>query len=606
MKERLSSFKNCPELATMYRSFADVFTTEDLKSVGHIKIPTPIYEKSVELPSEIQKIHFKEIIERVTRIQNGIDPREDNMLKLTSFAKNSALDPRIIDSAYFDFEDSKVNKLVNNVFNTYKATESNLGTQVIFCDSSTPKEKTNIDKLAKSIEKSEANEIDKEATVTSEIDALAQGDSRFIIYEDIRAKLLTKGVPLSKIAFIHDYSTDKQKQLLYDQVNSGEVRIILGSTSKLGAGTNMQKKLVTLHHLDVPWRPSDLIQREGRIIRQGNTNEQVQIYRYITEGTYDARSWQIIENKAKIAQQFSSSMDSKIRKIADVGMQTMNAAELKASATGNPYALYYVMLDQELSDIKRTKRSHENAKRVAQKFINENTHESINLKAESRISVITQFETIRDKNPSTASISDEENNRLRKQLKTDRRYSSDITYSFTQYRGMRIKYQPDAREFILETGIESHLLRDNSLKYFASEMEHFSPRVLFKDIDLILSNQLSIRKQEIITQMEMEHKDLDRFTESQSKPFAQQARLTALETDLAHCQNIIKELQKEPNYTENWIPESIRDSIKGDMLPKGYIQTETTGNNIESKLESVDYEKFSHNDECQIRTIRRR
>lgn len=607
MKERLSSFKNCPELAMMYRSFADVFTTEDLKSVGHIKIPTAIYEKSVELPSEIQKIHFKEIINRVNKIQNGIDPREDNMLKLTSFAKNSALDPRIIDSAYLDFESSKVNKLVDNVFNTYKATASNLGTQVIFCDSSTPKEKTNTDKLAKSLEKSEAVEVDKEDTITSEIDVLAQGDFRFIIYEDIRSKLLAKGVPLSEIAFIHDYNTDKQKQGLYDQVNSGEVRIVLGSTSKLGAGTNMQKKLVTLHHLDVPWRPSDLIQREGRIIRQGNTNDQISIYRYITEGTYDARSWQIIENKAKIAQQFTSSMDSKVRKIADVGMQTMNAAELKASATGNPYALYYVMLDQELNDLKRTKRSHENAKRVAQKFISENTHESINLKAETRINVITQFETMRDKNASTASISDEENNRLRKQLKTDRRYSSDIIYSFTQYRGMRIKYQPDAREFILETGLESHLLRDKSMKYSASEMEHFSPRVLFKDIDLILNNQLPIRKQEIITQMEMEHKDLDRFTESQNKPFAQQARLTALETDLAHCQNIIKELQKNPDYTENWIPESIKEHIKGDMLPKGYIQTEITKDNIESKFEFVDNEKFIRDDdEGQIRTSRRR
>ena len=583
MKERLSSFKNCPELAMMYRNFADVFTIDDLKNVGHIKIPTPTYEKSVELPSEIQKIHFKEIVERVTNIQNGIDPREDNMLKLTSFAKNSALDPRIIDSAYSDFEDSKVNKLVDNVFNTYQATASNLGTQVIFCDSSTPKEKTNTDKLAKSIEKSETAEIDKEDSIISEIDTLAQGDSKFIIYEDIRTKLLAKSIPLAEIAFIHDYTTDKQKQQLYDQVNSGQVRIILGSTSKLGAGTNMQKKLVALHHLDVPWRPSDLIQREGRIIRQGNTNEQVQIYRYITEGTYDSRSWQIIENKAKIAQQFSSSMDSNVRKIADVGMQTMNAAELKASATGNPYALYYVMLDQEFTDIKRAKRSYENSTRVAQRFVKDNTHESINQKAESRTNIINKFEVLRDANPSTfANVTNEENLHLQKNLRGDYRYSGENAYRFTEYRGISITYQPDAREFVLETGYECHQLRDKSLKYSYSEMEHFSPRVLFKNIDSILINQLPVRKQAIITQMELEHKDLDRFNESQLKPFAQQARLTALETDLAHCQNIIKELQKDSGYTENWIPDSIKEHIKTDMLPKGYMQTELTQTNTKN------------------------
>ena len=570
MKERLSAFENCPELAIMYRSFADVFTTEDLKSVGHIKIPTATYEKSVELPSEIQKIHFTEIIDRVNKIQNGIDPREDNMLKLTSFAKNSALDPRIIDSAYEDFKDSKVNKLVENVFNTYKTTESNLGTQVIFCDSSTPKEKSTSNKPVKGIE-TESSEIDKEDIITSEIDALAQGDSKFIIYEDIRSKLVTKGISPSEIAFIHDYNTDKQKQQLYDQVNSGQVRVVLGSTSKLGAGTNMQKRLIALHHLDVPWRPSDLIQREGRIIRQGNINEQVKIYRYITEGTYDARSWQIIENKAKIAQQFSSSMDSKVRKIADVGMQTMNAAELKASATGNPYALYYVMLDQELSDVKRTKRSHENSLRVAQRFVKDNTHESINSKAESRLNNIAQFEITRDTNPSACSLTDQQNNLLKKQLKNDYRYSSNRQYLFTEYRGIRIKYQPDVKEFILEAGHDNKLLRDKSLKYSHSEMEQFSPRVLFKNIDLILNNQLPILKQETIAQAEMALKDLDRFTESQFKPFVHQERLNALEEDITHCKLIMKELQQNPEYTENWIPLSIKDSIKEDMLPKGYI-----------------------------------
>jgi N12 class adenine-specific DNA methylase/predicted RNA methylase len=572
MKERLSSFKNCPELATMYRSFADVFTTEDLKNVGHIKVPTPSYEKDIGQPSEIQKIHFEQIIERVNKIQGGIDPKEDNMLKLTSFAKNSALDPRIIDSAYSDSKDSKVNNLVANVFNTYEATTNTLGTQVIFCDSSTPKEKKDLSALSKNTD-SETSEVDKDDSITSEIDALAQGDSKFIIYDEIRSKLIAKGIEPSKIAFIHDYSTDKQKQGLYDQVNSGEVRVILGSTSKLGAGTNMQKKLVALHHLDVPWRPSDLIQREGRIIRQGNTNEDIKIHRYITEGTYDARSWQIIENKAKIAQQFTSSMDSKVRKIADVGMQTMNAAELKASATGNPYALYYVMLDQEINDLKRSKRSYENTQRVAQRFIKDNTHESIDKKSELRINIINQFEALRDNSKSNNPvISDEENNRLKKQLREDYRYSSDRIYTFTEYRGIRIKFQPDAKEFVLETGLECHQLRDKSLKYSYSQMEHFSPRVLFKDIDSILNTQLATRKQEVITQKELEHKDLDKFIASQLKPFMHQSRLTALEKDAAHCQNIIKELQKDSNYQESWIPESIKDSIKDDMLPKGYIR----------------------------------
>lgn len=572
MKERLSSFKNCPELAIMYRSFADVFTTEDLKNIGHIKVPTPKYEKTVEQPSEIQQEHFTEIIDRVNKIQDGIDPREDNMLKLTSFAKNSALDPRIINSSYSDFANSKVNKLVDNVFNTYEVTTNTLGTQVIFCDSSTPKEKKSPDKL-KSTDVVEAMDIDNEDNISSEIDTLAQGNSKFIIYDDIKSKLIAKGLSDNEIAFIHDYNTDKQKQQLYDQVNSGEVRVILGSTSKLGAGTNMQKRLAALHHLDVPWRPSDLIQREGRIIRQGNTNEQVQIYRYITEGTYDARSWQIIENKAKIAQQFTSSMDSKDRKIADVGMQTMNAAELKASATGNPYALYYVMLDQECNDLKRAKRTFENTRRVAQRFIENNTHESINIKAESSTNIINKFEVLRDTTSSNCNISNEDNNRLKSQLKDDYRYGSASTYNFTEYRGIHIKYMPYSREFILEIGSECHQLRDKSLKYSESEMENFSPRTLFKKIDYFLDNQLPIRKQEIIAQAELEHKDLDRFMALQLKPFTQQASLIALEEDIAHCKSIIKELQEDPDYRENWIPESIKDHIKDDMLPKGYIQT---------------------------------
>ncbi|MBY0379140.1 MAG: N-6 DNA methylase [Burkholderiales bacterium] len=576
MKERLSSFKNCPELAIMYRSFADVFTTEDLKNVGHIKIPLPNYEKTVEKPSAIQKEHFIEIMDRVSRIQDGIDPKEDNMLKLTSFAKHSALDPRIIDSSYPDFTDSKVNKLVANVLSTYKATVDILGTQVIFCDSSTPKEIKAIDKPRKNNNVVEPTEIDKEDDIISEIDALALGDSKFTIYDDIKSKLITHGIATNEIAFIHDYNTDKQKQQLYDQVNSGEVRVILGSTSKLGAGTNMQKKLVALHHLDVPWRPSDLIQREGRIIRQGNTNEQVTIHRYITEGTYDARSWQIIENKAKIAQQFTSSMNSKNRKIADVGMQTMNAAELKASATGNPYALYFVMLDQEYNDLKRAKRTYENTRRVAQKFIEKNTHESITNKAEFRTTTINKFEVLRDRTSSNYDVSNEENNRLKQRLKHDYRYNGEITYKFSEYRGISIMYRPDFREFILvlDVDLKRYQLQDKSLNYSASEMDNFSPRGLFKKIDSFLDTKLQIRKQEIITQMELEHKDLERFTALQFKPFAQQERLTALEIDMAHCHKIIKELQNDSGYRENWIPESIKDNIKDDMLPKGYISSD--------------------------------
>lgn len=565
MKERLSSFKNCPELAMMYRSFADVFTNEDLKNVGHIKVPIPVYKKSVGEPSDIQIEHFSEIIERVNRIQAGIDPREDNMLKLTSFAKNSALDPRIIDSSYPDFAGSKVNQLVDNVLDIYESTSANLGTQVIFCDSSTPKE-TKVQSSSAAIS---SNDSDVEDTITSEVDAIAQGDARFTIYDDIRAKLILKGVPVEQIAFIHDYSTDKQKQQLYDQVNSGKVRIILGSTSKLGAGTNMQKRLTALHHLDVPWRPSDLIQREGRIIRQGNTNEQVQIYRYITEGTYDARSWQIIENKAKIAQQFTSSMDSKVRKVADVGMQTMNAAELKASATGNPYALYYVMLDQELSDVKRAKRTYENTQRMAERFITNNTIQSIDAKAANQVAVIHKFAAARDKTlPSV--INDEQNNRLKTKLKSDYRYNGDLAYHFTEYRGIHITYMPSSREFILEIGLDSKL-RDKIFQYSAYEMEHFSPRVLFKDIDNCL-NKLSLREQAIIAQQELEQKDLKRFSELQNKQFTQQDRLDALSSDINHCAHIMKELQSNANYRENWIPESIRDNIKDDMLPKGYVQ----------------------------------
>ncbi|HEL0228393.1 TPA: DEAD/DEAH box helicase family protein [Streptococcus equi subsp. zooepidemicus] len=313
VKTRFSKFYNLPELMSMFKEVADIQTADMLN------LPTPEahYEVIKTLPSEEQKEILKNLSERADDVRNRVvEPDEDNMLKITNDGKKLALDQRLINPLLPDNPDSKVNVCVKNVFSIWDKTKDDRSTQLLFSDMSTPK-----------------------------------GDGEFNIYDDIRDKLVAMGIPKEEIAFIHEANSDKQKDELFAKVRKGDVRILLGSTQKMGAGTNVQNKLIALHDLDVPWRPADLEQRAGRIVRQGNENKEVNIYRYVTENTFDAYLWQTIENKQKFISQIMTSK-TPVRVAEDVDESSLNYAEIKALATGDPKIKEKMDLDNEVTKLK--------------------------------------------------------------------------------------------------------------------------------------------------------------------------------------------------------------------------------------------------------------
>lgn len=312
-KTRFSKFYNLPELINIFKESADIQTSDMLK----LPVPNACYKDVVLKPSVIQKEMVKHLADRAEAVRNRlVEPNVDNMLKITNDGRKLALDQRLIDSLLPDDSDSKVNACVQNTYNIWKDTSKTKSTQLIFCDLSTPK-----------------------------------GDGNFNVYDDIKNKLISKGIPEKEISFIHDANTDIKKAELFSKVRKGSVRILMGSTAKMGAGTNVQNKLIALHHLDVPWKPSDIEQQEGRILRQGNENNEVEIYRYITEGTFDAYSWQLIENKQKFIAQIMTSK-SPVRSCDDIDESTLSYAEVKALATGNPYIKEKMDLDIQVARLK--------------------------------------------------------------------------------------------------------------------------------------------------------------------------------------------------------------------------------------------------------------
>jgi len=293
----------------------------------NLPVPEAEYENVVLKPSEYQKDMVASLAERAEAVRDRqVQPYEDNMLKITNDGRKLALDQRLINDMLPDDENSKASNRVEKAFEIWEQTKEQKSTQLIFCDLSTPK-----------------------------------GDGTFNVYEDIRNKLIEKGVPPEEIAFIHEANTELRKAELFGKVRSGQVRFLLGSTQKMGAGTNVQDRLIALHHLDVPWRPSDIEQQEGRILRQGNLNPKVKIFRYVTEGTFDSYSWQLIENKQKFIGQIMTSK-SPVRSCEDVDEAALTYAEVKALATGNPYIKEKMDLDIQVSKLKLMKANHTSQK----------------------------------------------------------------------------------------------------------------------------------------------------------------------------------------------------------------------------------------------------
>ena len=318
-KTRFARFFNLPELISIFKEAADIQTADML----NLPVPEAEYINEVLKPSEEQKEMVEAFSERAEKVRGGVvDPRVDNMLKITNDGRKCALDQRLLNDMLPDAGESKVNTCVENAFQVWEDGKDTQATQLIFCDLSTPK-----------------------------------NDGTFNVYDDVRNKLVERGIPKEEIAFIHEYNTEVRKAELFAKVRAGQVRILMGSTPKLGAGTNVQDKLLALHHLDCPWKPSDLEQQEGRILRQGNQNEKVKIFRYVTENTFDSYMWQILENKLKFISQIMTSK-SPVRACEDVDDTALSYAEIKALATGNEYIKEKMDLDVQVSKLKLLKANH--------------------------------------------------------------------------------------------------------------------------------------------------------------------------------------------------------------------------------------------------------
>lgn len=330
LKTRFSNFRNIPELMNLYNSVADVVTTE------MINLPVPKYTKEVieAETSEELAVEMNKFGKRAESCKKGKDPREDNMLKIVNEGRYAGLDIRHINESYPDYEDSKVNLVINKVVEIYNETMENKSTQVIFSDLSTPKE------------------------------------NEFNIYDDIKNKLIEKGIKPEEISFVHSAKNSKDREKMFEKVRSGDIRVIIGSTSKMGAGTNFQNKLIALYHLDTPWRPSDLEQREGRILRQGNENEEVRIFKCITKGSFDAYSWQILEQKQRFITQAKVGAITG-REVKDIDDVTLNYAEIKALATGNPKIKRKMEVDTEIEKLKVLETSHRKKQYTNEKFLTE-------------------------------------------------------------------------------------------------------------------------------------------------------------------------------------------------------------------------------------------
>jgi hypothetical protein len=325
MNTRFAKFVNLPELLQMFRSVADVQTAAALQ------LPRPAIATGkpigVAAPASAElKAYVQTLVARAERLRKErIDPREDNMLKITSDGRKAALDMRLIDPSLQPGPDTKVGKAIDQIFRIWQETRPSRSTQLVFIDLSTP------------------------------------DPTRFNVYDEVRSKLIERGVPEKEIAFIHDAETDQAKKVLYDAVNAGRIRILLGSTEKLGAGTNVQKRLIALHHLDAPWRPRDIEQREGRILRQGNSNPEVRIYRYVTEGSFDGYMWQTLEVKARFIAQVMTG-DVTVRSAEDLENATLTYAEIKAIASGNPAVVEKIKVDTEIRRLDQLHTLHQRQK----------------------------------------------------------------------------------------------------------------------------------------------------------------------------------------------------------------------------------------------------
>ncbi|SCM69906.1 conserved hypothetical protein [uncultured Desulfovibrio sp.] len=630
LKSRFASFQNVPELLSMYRSFADVVTKNDLdeqaKQAGMRPLTPPItggkpHNHVVERSGD-QAVYMDQIIHRMEHLPK--DPRIDNPLKITNDARKAGLDYRLIDSEAGDNDASKVNAAVDRIVQIWQDTAADKGTQLVFCDLSTPKgvgsaapapvpglefveedfgagasedvgDFSDRDDAAPDTDSVEPGDDDGvDTSVAADMDACVAADARFSVYEDMRQKLMERGIPADEIAFIHDANTDIRKAKLFSDMQAGRVRILLGSTAKMGAGMNVQKRLVAAHHLDAPWRPSDLEQRNGRIIRQGNSLYErdpdkfsVGIYYYATKQTYDARMWQVIEQKAAAIEQFRKG-DLLQRVIDDVQSEAANAADMKAAASGNPLILMQVKLASDLRKLEALYSQHQRSQHrlrdrlkwlgaaeerlaKAQEAYAANCSQrdshtrTFSEKGKERI----RLEWFKDGKVLGEKNSEQIQNILRDGVKDITR-EARAKPTLGTYRGFEVSMLRsslgaggDGFRLALKGKGEQEFQPDNLVYGFD---EKFSLSGMFQRLDNFLDKGLEQAHQTYQTNVRQEMAELATVKAALGQEFPQQGELALVRENHGAVMRELKRMQDEPGYVPEWrlrttLPEA-QESLK--------------------------------------------
>lgn len=620
---RFNKFNNVPELMKMYSSFADVVTNQDILKFSKNFVPKLYNDKPINLvaprsdeianfigiPDDNGNYNAGSIIYRMEHQED--DRAKNNLLACTTDARKAGLDFRLIEPDADDYENSKINLLVDNAYKEYLDYEDVKGTQLIFCDLSVPKtnsQKIDTDETIKEDDFNINDLLDKEAKSNDEL--LAE-NSKFDVYSDILKKLVAKGVQQEEIRFIHDAKTDLQKSTLFDEVKSGKVRFLIGSTFKMGAGTNVQDKVTAVHHLDCPWRPSDLEQRNGRVIRQGNKlfendpeNFRIKEFRYATEKTYDARMWQVIESKAKSIEQFRSSGIIG-RETEDFTMSSASAAEMKAEATGNPLMLMQVQISGDLkkeemiyNNYKKEIFNNEEALKRCTEYLpkfKKELEELYSLNEHLKNNKVDNFKcTCYFKNSSgdllkkdfdipKDKLSDEDKQNQKKlqayfssSLDELTKYHQDVkflTYRDISIYGNRVSNQ--VAEFYLKNEKTGQIYEPDNLVYKTKNTHYDNLRELISLGGLVrrVENYYenvdeNIRKKKIaINKYSKDIEDLSKITGEHTPVYKNEDYLKALREDNIRIIDELKKISKDKKYVSTWIPKSevIKNNLKQEV-----------------------------------------
>jgi len=617
LNSRFAKFQNVPELSAMYRTFADVVTKRDLIAQAEgqgLRFPIPRIKggkpQNIVAPRSndqatymgVQREVFDDQGNPIRRIDGSTvkewnvgsiihrmenrpdDPRIDNALKITNDARKAGLDYRLIEPNAQDFDGSKINVAVRKIFDIWEKTKGVKGTQLVFCDLSTPgKQQTAKNVLVSESEQNDSkdDECDDEVSVSmDELLATSGGNSRFSVYDDIKHKLVGMGIPEKEIRFIHEASTGLQKEKLFSEMNAGTSRILLGSTAKMGAGTNVQQRLVALHHLDVPWRPSDLEQREGRIERQGNKlyladpdNFEVEIYRYATERTYDSRMWQTIEYKASGIEQFRRG-GSLGRVIDDVSSEAANAAEMKAAATGNPLIFMQVKLSSDLRKMEAVYANFNRSKHNLQSRAS--WLKGADDRAKHQMTVWNAEIERRDKHSAakfafvdvsgkthTEKTSQQLLETILEKMKLAIEHSgAKDSFKVGTYRGFEIEVYATRNGITFSLNGEGSHTAD-SLHY--NKDANFSASGLFTKLDNAMAN-FERHREDAAKQLEKDHEEYQIALEELHKPFPQMHILEAMRADMRNVMSELKKVQDNDDYRSSWQPSylSLTDAHKAD------------------------------------------